>query len=165
MAYNSSISGLLATGILEFWDIFSPGIKICGTPEDDCSEFATCANTGPGTYTCTCNEGYTGDGKSCESKNQFSTFYTPLYTQAILFLLRVHFFSFAYSQNSTIEFIIFRFIFKKSKSVELHKMTAVNLLHVLTRDLEPTRVPVMKDIPEMEKLAKVRINPGVPSCS
>ena len=41
-------------------------IKICGTPQDDCSEFATCADTGLGTYACTCNEGYTGDGKTCE---------------------------------------------------------------------------------------------------
>ena len=38
-----------------------------------------------------------------------------------------------------------------------HETTAVNLLHVLTQDLEPTLVPVMRDIPEMEKLVKVSI--------
>ncbi|XP_028410451.1 stabilin-1-like isoform X2 [Dendronephthya gigantea] len=45
---------------------FCTELPICGTPHDDCSEFATCADTGPGTYSCTCNEGYTGDGKTCE---------------------------------------------------------------------------------------------------
>ena len=45
---------------------FLEEIKICGTTKDDCSEFATCADTGLGSYTCTCNEGYTGDGKTCE---------------------------------------------------------------------------------------------------
>ena len=45
---------------------FSLAIQNCGTVRDDCHQFATCANTGPGTYKCTCNEGYTGDGKiSC----------------------------------------------------------------------------------------------------
>ena len=34
-------------------------------------------------------------------------------------------------------------------------MTAVNLLHVLTQDLEPTPVPATKDTLEMEKHAKV----------
>ena len=46
-------------------------IKICGTPQEDCSEFATCRDTGPGTYICTCNEGYTGDGKTCEGMIRF----------------------------------------------------------------------------------------------
>ena len=46
--------------------LFPSEIKICGTPQDDCSEFATCTDTGPGTFTCTCNEGYTGDGRICK---------------------------------------------------------------------------------------------------
>ena len=40
-------------------------IKICGV-SDDCHEFATCTDTAPGKYVCACNEGYKGDGKSCE---------------------------------------------------------------------------------------------------
>lgn len=43
-------------------------IKICGTEMDDCSEFATCSDTQPGIYECTCNEGYTGDGKTCSGE-------------------------------------------------------------------------------------------------
>ncbi|XP_046846527.1 uncharacterized protein LOC124440255 isoform X4 [Xenia sp. Carnegie-2017] len=44
---------------------FCPSKEICGTPRDDCSLYATCQDTGPDTYTCKCNEGYTGDGKNC----------------------------------------------------------------------------------------------------
>ena len=41
-------------------------IKICGSEKDDCHQFATCADTGPGTHECICNEWYTGDGKICK---------------------------------------------------------------------------------------------------
>ena len=40
--------------------------------------------------------------------------------------------------------------------MELQQTTAVNLLHVLTQDLEPTPVLVTKDILEMEKRVKVQ---------
>ena len=54
------------------------GIKICGTERDDCDELATCTDIGHGSYECTCNEGYTGDGKTCsglikENNNYTST--------------------------------------------------------------------------------------------
>ena len=35
---------------------------------DNCAENATCMNI-PGNFSCTCNEGYTGDGTSCEGKH------------------------------------------------------------------------------------------------
>lgn len=45
--------------------------KICGTSREDCHQHATCADTSPGKYLCTCNEGYTGNGKYCEGRNNF----------------------------------------------------------------------------------------------
>ncbi|WP_395239429.1 EGF domain-containing protein, partial [Salmonella sp. s54412] len=42
-----------------------PEPPICGGEKDDCHELATCKDTGPATYQCTCNEGYVGDGKTC----------------------------------------------------------------------------------------------------
>ena len=35
---------------------------------DSCSPFANCTNT-PGSFTCTCNQGYTGDGTTCDGKS------------------------------------------------------------------------------------------------
>ena len=40
-------------------------MKICGTDREDCHEFATCTDMGPGRYKCTCKKEYTGDGKTC----------------------------------------------------------------------------------------------------
>ena len=53
--------------------IFVLVTDICGTPDDDCSVFATCADTGPGTYNCTCNKGYTGNGKICKGLYNYLT--------------------------------------------------------------------------------------------
>ena len=37
----------------------------CGLGIDECAVNADCLNT-PGSYTCRCKDGYTGDGKTCE---------------------------------------------------------------------------------------------------
>ena len=43
-------------------------INECASPGDNnCSTNATCTNT-PGGFTCTCNQGYTGDGVTCMGK-------------------------------------------------------------------------------------------------
>ena len=40
-------------------------INECANPEtNDCDLNAQCINT-EGSYTCSCNEGYTGDGETC----------------------------------------------------------------------------------------------------
>ena len=39
-------------------------IDECADCIDDCGKHATCTNT-KGSFECTCNKGYTGDGKTC----------------------------------------------------------------------------------------------------
>lgn len=53
-----------------------------------------------------------------------------------------------------INFLLLIFM-KKLKYAELHKTIAANSLHVLTQVLDRIPVHVIKDIPEMEKHAKV----------
>ena len=36
---------------------------------NNCDSNAACTNT-PGNFTCTCNQGYTGNGTTCEGMNQ-----------------------------------------------------------------------------------------------
>jgi hypothetical protein len=158
--------------------LLSTEIKICGSPQEDCSEFATCADTGPGIYTCTCNEGYTGNGKTCEGKkilfrlakrtqniilafllSERWTFFRKLLHDLLHFSCQDYF---GWKKLALSPMILFCFLInfsclsKKSKYVELHKKIAVNLRHVLTQDLESIHVPVTKDILEMGKLVKVR---------
>ena len=39
-------------------------VNECLEGTDDCSDHALCSNT-VGSFTCTCNDGYEGDGKTC----------------------------------------------------------------------------------------------------
>ena len=40
---------------------------MCAADTGDCHERASCIST-PGSFTCTCNQGYTGDGVDCSGK-------------------------------------------------------------------------------------------------
>jgi len=42
-------------------------IDECATNNDDCSADGTCTNT-VGDFTCACNAGYAGDGRTCTGK-------------------------------------------------------------------------------------------------
>ena len=46
---------------------YSQDIDECRRNLDNCHENAVCTNT-EGSYTCTCNRGFTGDGFSCTGK-------------------------------------------------------------------------------------------------
>ena len=60
-----------------------------------------------------------------------------------------------YYEVISIEFDALNVYFKLLKYVELPKMTAVNMQHVLTQGLEPIPVRVIRDILEMGKSVKV----------
>ena len=44
-----------------------PEIDECTSATDDCDTNAACTNT-PGSFTCACNQGYTGNGITCSGK-------------------------------------------------------------------------------------------------
>ncbi len=47
--------------------LFVSDINECATGDYNCDANAGCANT-DGSFTCSCNEGYIGDGVSCQGK-------------------------------------------------------------------------------------------------
>ena len=60
-------------------------IDECTANTHDCDSSATCTNTECSFY-CTCNEGYTGDGRSCIGELQVH--------QSLLILPRIHWYSY-----------------------------------------------------------------------
>lgn len=44
--------------------LFDLDVDECATDMDNCAQQATCTDT-EGSFTCTCNTGYTGDGMTC----------------------------------------------------------------------------------------------------
>ena len=49
------------------FNILFADIDECDENLDNCDENADCENE-PGTFSCTCKEGYTGDGVTCNGK-------------------------------------------------------------------------------------------------
>ena len=54
---------------VHFKCIIITDVDECSAGTDNCAAEATCTNT-DGSYICTCNTGYTGDGVTCTSKIQ-----------------------------------------------------------------------------------------------
>ena len=50
---------------MNIFTYFLSAFSICGSEMEDCDENASCTDSGAGSYACTCNEGYTGNGKTC----------------------------------------------------------------------------------------------------
>ena len=58
--------------------VFFEDIDECATNTDNCHSDATCSDI-EGSFTCTCNAGYAGDGVTCTSKQ--------LYQISVVFIL------------------------------------------------------------------------------
>lgn len=57
--------GLLLTAL---WDHLPLEVDPCAHDHGGCSPHANCTKVAPGQRTCTCQDGYTGDGELCQGK-------------------------------------------------------------------------------------------------
>ena len=61
-------TGKYSLGLAMLTALLTSDIDECATDADNCHTNAACTNTPPGGFTCTCNQGYTGDGITCTGK-------------------------------------------------------------------------------------------------
>ena len=54
--------------VIENISLHSSDIDECATDADNCHTNAACTNTPPGSFTCACNQGYSGNGVMCRGK-------------------------------------------------------------------------------------------------
>lgn len=71
-----------------------PDIDECATGADNCDSKAACANT-PGSFSCTCNQGYSGEGVTCVGKWKYhpldcETYWSEIRTQVGIYTPFVH---------------------------------------------------------------------------
>ena len=62
-------------------ELFVSDIDECTDGTANCDSNAACTDT-EGSFTCTCNVGYTGDGTNCTGKS------IPLYEKALFFVVK-----------------------------------------------------------------------------
>ena len=66
-AVNCASMRVLFTVCLSLCDLYSSDIDECALRTDNCDANAECTDT-DGSFNCTCNPGFEGDGVNCESK-------------------------------------------------------------------------------------------------
>eukprot|EP00494_Astrolonche_serrata_P024328 UN24586 len=67
-SFGGTVHCMTENTYAELWACFQD-IDQCATDTDDCDENATCENHSSG-FSCTCRNGFTGDGKSCEDVDE-----------------------------------------------------------------------------------------------
>ena len=67
----------VANSSLLRYDLWTADVNECTAGTDSCHSHATCHNT-QGSYTCSCNSGYTGSGVSCAGRCSYSEHITTL---------------------------------------------------------------------------------------
>ncbi len=69
-------------------------IDECTEMVDNCHDYAVCTNT-IGSFTCVCNDGFSGDGVACAGKNLQLTmlryiYYSRCFVRLLWVLLKIH---------------------------------------------------------------------------
>lgn len=72
--------------IYKVWFHFFLDIDECESYTDSCHEYATCTNT-EGSYSCTCDAGFRGDGISCEGNYEIASFLNKQFSISLFSLL------------------------------------------------------------------------------